>query len=206
MVFDPIPQSLPVHFFVSRPQPPTSHVSISRHSVEWRLTNINWCSVFIQVQVFFCIHGWHERRQLGDAELSLCARFSYIDTHVFWHIWLCWLCSGPTSHSQEQLTIQANNSLTRTTHSQEKLTTHNSRPTTCSQEQLTYTNKSQFRANSSLTTTTHSQEQPTTQGRQLTTQGRQLTHENNLQHRANNSRRRRTSTSPYQRWVTASRA
>ena len=25
MVLDPIPQSLPVHFFGSRPQPPTSH-------------------------------------------------------------------------------------------------------------------------------------------------------------------------------------
>jgi len=26
MVLDPIPQSLPVHFFGSRPQPPTSHM------------------------------------------------------------------------------------------------------------------------------------------------------------------------------------
>jgi len=26
MVLDPIPQSLPVHFFGSRPQPPTSHL------------------------------------------------------------------------------------------------------------------------------------------------------------------------------------
>ena len=32
MVLDPIPQSLPVHFFGSRPQPPTSHVVLDRAS------------------------------------------------------------------------------------------------------------------------------------------------------------------------------
>ena len=40
MVLDPIPQSLPVHFFGSRPQPPTSHhVGYTPPS---RATRINW--------------------------------------------------------------------------------------------------------------------------------------------------------------------
>ena len=33
MVLDPIPQSLPVHFFGSRPQPPTSRKSSIEHPV-----------------------------------------------------------------------------------------------------------------------------------------------------------------------------
>ena len=48
MVLDPIPQSLPVHFFGSRPQPPTSpqHVPkggarFVRHAEHWYLHNIS---------------------------------------------------------------------------------------------------------------------------------------------------------------------
>ena len=39
MVLDPIPQSLPVHFFGSRPQPPTSHLYINISTASSNLTH-----------------------------------------------------------------------------------------------------------------------------------------------------------------------
>ena len=46
MVLDPIPQSLPVHFCGSRPQPPTSHIDYSHKSTT-------------RIHLYICIHYTH---------------------------------------------------------------------------------------------------------------------------------------------------
>ena len=55
MVPDPIPQSLPVHFFGSRPQPPTSHYqqnqSVSRSSFLKRLGTTGRKSKDLSIQI-----------------------------------------------------------------------------------------------------------------------------------------------------------
>jgi len=56
MVLDPIPQSLPVHFFGSRPQPPTSHKYMCIKN-KWMQSRVDDPSmdmselVFIQVNI-----------------------------------------------------------------------------------------------------------------------------------------------------------
>jgi len=56
MVLDPIPQSLPVHFFGSRPQPPTSrdentHIYMYIHPYEWMYSTQNiYTYVFVHFE------------------------------------------------------------------------------------------------------------------------------------------------------------
>ena len=48
MVLDPIPQTLPVHFFGSRPQPPTSH---DIAFLEWKFFDITKMFIFDTTQI-----------------------------------------------------------------------------------------------------------------------------------------------------------
>ena len=84
MVLDPIPQSLPIHFFGSRPQPPTSpytHTHISVHlyihathtHCPLTHTRVNVCEWYIYMRVYSeCIYthmGW--LRLVGSIKLQV---------------------------------------------------------------------------------------------------------------------------------------
>jgi len=58
MVLDPIPQSLPVHFFGSRPQPPTSReLALENFTVrEYGLRVIILCGKFSQKSAQLLFH------------------------------------------------------------------------------------------------------------------------------------------------------
>ena len=51
MVLDPIPQSLPVHFFGSRPQPPTSRTRQNDNQAQHR-SQIFWDSSYVCYEVY----------------------------------------------------------------------------------------------------------------------------------------------------------
>jgi len=51
MVLDPIPQPLPVHFFGSRPQPPTSHRTWSKP----RISMCVWTAYFQAREIYACV-------------------------------------------------------------------------------------------------------------------------------------------------------
>ena len=64
MVLDPIPQSLPVHFFGSRPQPPTSHCT-TQHSRSLRICTILclyvYTDIYIKLYLYVSVHTPHEK-------------------------------------------------------------------------------------------------------------------------------------------------
>jgi len=56
MVLDPIPQPLPVHFFGSRPQPPTSQMNITMHEFCCTCVYVCMCvCVYVYVCVYVCV-------------------------------------------------------------------------------------------------------------------------------------------------------
>ena len=57
MVVDPIPQSLPVHFFGSRPQPPTSHQKTSYICWMWSLWNHRMLSALAR-RIWRAVEDW----------------------------------------------------------------------------------------------------------------------------------------------------
>ena len=68
MVLDPIPQSLPVHFFGSRPQPPTSpHDCLSKcENAHFPPVSRRWLALLLSVFNFdfflFCIGGFQTQK------------------------------------------------------------------------------------------------------------------------------------------------
>jgi len=90
MVLDPIPQSLPVHFFVSRPQPPTSRNALVSH-------NSAPSCMLSKLKSVFCIGA------LYTFVGTFCEYTKYIGlfctyVELFWRctfchdIWRCTLC------------------------------------------------------------------------------------------------------------------
>ena len=109
MVLDPIPQSLPVHFFGSRPQPPTSPYELNRGAPEslWTSTYTAlpphmWADVYWATHTHMCADIWegsepHEhdgcvpelpqhvlaRRPLSPVTITDSVSFVYIHTRVY---------------------------------------------------------------------------------------------------------------------------
>jgi len=89
MVLDPIPQSLPVHFFGSRPQPPTSHIVLDRASTN----NTSTIGEFVhkrgrnnlQSQRYSCVYiQYHiENYNVHQQTLPLTLKNSYIKWGIF---------------------------------------------------------------------------------------------------------------------------
>ena len=80
MVLDPIPQSLPVHFFGSRPQPPTSHcisAKTSRHCNTPQHAAIH-CNT-LQHTATHCNTLQHTKTSRQNSSLDLC-RYSTISS------------------------------------------------------------------------------------------------------------------------------
>jgi len=69
MVLDPIPQSLPVHFFGSRPQPPTS-----QHDDDYRVTNMKMCDMTLATRLLHIrdYYMWQD-----SIHLNICVTPSY---------------------------------------------------------------------------------------------------------------------------------
>ena len=111
MVLDPIPQSLPVHFFGSRPQPPTScRMEVSTHTYHIivlsliRITSlicvafichvirmrVTWCDTYECSEhssvSYHCVitHTYHIAHMCCIMSCNTYARY------VMWHVWVLW--------------------------------------------------------------------------------------------------------------------
>ena len=72
MVLDPIPQSLPVHFFGSRPQPPTSHV-VRTHALHISVC-IYTSLQCIRIYCRYCERTRADCTQCNDGAMIVCIK------------------------------------------------------------------------------------------------------------------------------------
>ena len=77
MVLDPIPQSLPVHFFGSRPQPPTSHMACDMYvpNICYRICVINLaCDIYVESS-FYRICGIFRIQSVSCVVWHICLKY-----------------------------------------------------------------------------------------------------------------------------------
>ena len=84
MVLDPIPQSLPVHFFGSRPQPPTSRgeMTLEISSTYWQDVE----NVFVFVCVYVCVYV--RVYVCAGRWVDGCVRFGICLCGRSWHVYV----------------------------------------------------------------------------------------------------------------------
>jgi len=90
MVLDPIPQSLPVHFFGSRPQPPTSHLERNcacerekereKINLSFLVCSVCWNEMLYLEMEWVCGWGTEHTKSRRSWLCVLC---------VLWRSWLC---------------------------------------------------------------------------------------------------------------------
>ena len=111
MVLDPIPQSLPVHFFGSRPQPPTSRVdSVQSGHYQYRANNTERYTGHYQYRVQHLVgrvHIWRHYDYVWRPSDSICV------DNVFSLFWPLVCAQLDMFVAKETLSWQASSSRSR---------------------------------------------------------------------------------------------
>jgi len=107
MVLDPIPQSLPVHFFGSRPQPPTSLYAYRPHSKPKKLMARGWMVRSWSVCVCVCV--WESVRACVFMSFTCVMPSMIHNIYVTWYIVCVRVCAfvyGSNTHEAHQGDIE----------------------------------------------------------------------------------------------------